>query len=311
MRAKLISTLLLAIGLVTAPPAHAEDVVTIAVGDRPAAIAVNSVTGTVYVAGSSSITVVAGNLVIATVDVGGPLSDIAVNERTGRVYAANAGSGTVTVLDGDSNAVLGVIAAGPGTSTVDVDENSNTIYAAGGPAGDVALLDGVSDTLRETLRGPAGPLIGVRVDAGRRVAYFTGDQSKTVEVLDTVGKTFVGAAPVGNAPAGLDLHEASNTLYVANSGIHHMSVVDAAARTEKAKVLLRSAASSVTVHQDSDTVYTNGGPNGLVRIDGHENKVTGELPLGTNAGDVAVDQHTRILYVADPQRDSLLAITGF
>ncbi|AXB46733.1 YncE family protein [Amycolatopsis albispora] len=311
MRATLVSTLVLAIGLVTAPSAHAEEVVTINVGDRPSAIAVNSVTGAVYVAGSRAVTVVAGNLVVATVDIGGPLSDIAVNERTGRVYAANAATGTVTVLDGDSNAVAGVIAAGPGKSTVDVDEESNTVYATGGPSGEVAVLDGVSDTVREKLPGPAGPLAGVAVDDGRRLAYFTGERNKTVEVLDTVGEAFVGSVPVGTAPDGLDLHEASNTLYVANSGIHHMSVVDGATRTEKATVLLRSAASAVAVHQSSNTVYSNGGPNGLIRIDGTKNEVSGELTLGTNAGDVAVDQRTRVVYAADPQRDALLAITGF
>ncbi|MDI5977773.1 YncE family protein [Amycolatopsis magusensis] len=307
---KLVAALCLAAAL-TAPAAHAEDVVTVAVGQRPVAVAVNSGTGTVYVAARNAVAVVSGNVVVATVPLGGPLSDIAVDERTGRVYAANAVAGTVTVLDGDNSAVLGVIAAGPGMSTVDVDEEANAVYATGGPDGSVAVLDGVSNTLRETLPGEAGPLAGVRVDSGRQVAYFTGDQSKTVEVLDTAAASFVASVPVGKAPAGLDLHEERNKVYVANSGIHHLSVLDGETRTEEAEILLPSAASSVAVHQGSGTVYTNGGPNGLARIDGSANEVTGELALGTNAGDVAVDQHTGTVYVLDPRQDALLAITGF
>ncbi|WP_414935996.1 hypothetical protein [Amycolatopsis sp. cmx-11-51] len=43
-------------------------------------------------------------------------------------------------------------------------------------------------------------------------------------------------------------------MFVANSAIHHLSVVDASACEEKATVLLRSESSAVAVHQGTNTV---------------------------------------------------------
>jgi YVTN family beta-propeller protein len=149
------------------------------------------------------------------------------------------------------------------------------------------------------------------VDAARRLAYLSSMFTDTVEVLDTTTGKFVASIAVGRAPAGLALHRASNTLYVANSGIHHLSVVDGASRTQRETILLRSEASSVAVHEASNTVYANGGPDGIVKIDGAQRKIVGELSLGINPGGIAVDQRTGTVYVTDPLHDLLHVITAF
>lgn len=90
-----------------------------------------------------------------------------------------------------------------------------------------------------------------------------------------------------------------------------MSIVDGAAAAQVKTVLLRSEASSLAVHQGSDTVYTNGGQNGLSRVDGRTGILTGELSLGVNPGDVAVDQRTQTVYVADPLHGTVTIVRGF
>ncbi|RZQ64220.1 YncE family protein [Amycolatopsis suaedae] len=309
------TAVLLAAGTLFAPAAAAAEVKTVTVGDRPTALDVNSETGMIYVANTDSGTVSvvegASNLVVATIGVGGSPSDVAVNDETKRVYVASPVTGTITVIDGESNTIAGVIAAGPATSTVDVDETANVVIAGSSKGGAVAFVDGVSNTLQTTVPGKVHTLVSGRVDPGRRFAYFTSEWTGSVEVLDTVSRSFVAVVRVGPGPAGLDLHEATNTLYVANSGVNHLSVVDCALKNEKAIIGLKSAASTVAVHERSGTVYANGGPNGLVKIENGKPEVSGELSLGVNPGDVEVDQRTRIVYATDPLNDKIFAITGF
>jgi DNA-binding beta-propeller fold protein YncE len=65
------------------------------------------------------------------------------------------------------------------------------------------------------------------------------------------------------------------------------------------------------VHQGTDTVFTNGGQNGLARVDGTAGTLSGELSLGVNPGDVAVDQRTRTVWVTDPLHGRVFLVRDF
>ena len=91
----------------------------------------------------------------------------------------------------------------------------------------------------------------------------------------------------------------------------HISIVDATTHTERKTVLLGSESSSLAVHQGTNTVYTNGGQNGLSRIDGAAGTLSGELSLGINPGAVAVDQRRRTVYVTDPLHGRVSLIRDF
>jgi DNA-binding beta-propeller fold protein YncE len=90
-----------------------------------------------------------------------------------------------------------------------------------------------------------------------------------------------------------------------------MSVVDGSTRTERKTILLRSEASSVAVHEATNTVYTNGGSNGIVKIDGTTGSLSGELTLGINPGTVAVNQRTKAVYVTDPLHGKVSLVRNF
>jgi DNA-binding beta-propeller fold protein YncE len=100
-------------------------------------------------------------------------------------------------------------------------------------------------------------------------------------------------------------------VYVANSGIHHMSVLDGPARVERRTILLRSEASTVAVREATNIAYTNGGPNGLVKIDGETGAISGELALGVNPGAVAADQRANDVYVTDPLHGKVFLVRNF
>ena len=294
------------LGLVTAPPAAAAPRVTaLEVGRRPGPVAVNSTTGAVYVAcGDGTVTIPGGPVIPADAD------DLAVDETTGRLYTANRTAGTVTVFDADGE-MRSVVPCGPGAAVLDVDTQNNRLYAGSASTASVGVVDTIASILDTLLRGPGQGFAALRVDPGRQVAYLTSPGANTVDVLDLTAGDFTASVPVGKSPTGLALHETSNTVYVANSGIHHLSVVDGASHTERETILLRSEASSVAVHEESHTVYCNGGPDGIVKIDGATGEIVGELSLGINPGRVAVDQRTKTVYVSDPVHALLHVITDF
>lgn len=295
--------------------ARAEDVRSVEVGGTPSGLAVNPVTGLAYVSDPDSGTVSVVDprtaAVGAVVHVGGEPGDIAVDPKAGRIYVANPPAGTVVVLDGRTHDLVSVIGAGAGASALAVDEEANRVYAVSADTGTLAVLDGVSCTLAALVPGPKPSLGGVAVDAGRKLAYCASTGTDSVEVFSIDSGMFVASVKVGARPTAVAVHAASGSVYVANSGIHHMSIVDPATRTERKTVLLRSESSSLAVHQGTNTVYTNGGQNGLSRIDGASGTLTGELSLGVNPGEVAVDQRTRTVFVTDPLQGRVSVVRDF
>ncbi|HVW44183.1 MAG TPA: hypothetical protein VHC18_22830 [Amycolatopsis sp.] len=288
-----------------ATAAAAPRVTSVDVGPRPGPVAVNSTTGSVYVGcGDGTVTIVGGGLIPADAD------DLAVDEITGRVYAANRTAGTVTVFDADGD-LRSVVPCGPGAAVLDVDADADRLYVGSASAASVAVVDTIASVLDALLHGTGTGYAALRVHRGSQVAYLTSPAENAVHVLDLASGDFTASIPVGQSPSGTAVHQESNTVYVANSGIHHLSVVDGASRTQRETILLRSEASSVAVHQSSHTVYCNGGPDGIVRIDGVMAKITGELSLGINPGQVAVDQDTKTVYVTDPVHGLLHVITNF
>jgi YVTN family beta-propeller protein len=295
--------------------ARAEDVRSIDVGGAPAGIAVNPVTGLAYFtdpeAGTVSVVDPRGAAVTAVVQVGGEPGDVAVDTKANRIYVANPPAGTVVVLDGRTHDLVSVVGAGAGASALAVDEQANRVYATSGDTGMLAVLDGVSCTLTALVPGPKPSLAGIAVDPGRKLAYCASTTTDSVEVFAIDSGKFVASVKVGHNPTAVAVHHESGTVYVANSGIHHMSIVDSTTRTERKTVLLRSESSAVAVHQGTNTVYTNGGQNGLSRIDGAAGALSGELSLGINPGDVAIDQRTRTVFVTDPLHGRVFVIGDF
>src|SRR5260370_17845806 len=81
-------------------------ITTMNVGINPAGIAVNPVTGKIYVAsfGSSAVAVIdPATNAASLVTVGTQPIAVAVNPLTNKIYIANSGSNNVTVIDGTNN----------------------------------------------------------------------------------------------------------------------------------------------------------------------------------------------------------------
>lgn len=302
-----------AAAMVSSRATAAERVSTVQVGGTLSALAVSPVTGLVYAADQASGAVLVldpdAGRVVSALAVGGKPSDVAVD--TDRIYVANPPSGTVFAFDSETHRLLSVVSAGAGASALAIDQQANFVYAVSGETGTFAVLDSISLTLQNLLPAPKLGLAGIALDRGRRRAYCTSPNTNSVEICDLDSGAFTASVPVGASPTGIGVHELSGSVFVANSAIHHLSIVDGSTRAQVKTVQLRSEASSLAVHQGSDVVYTNGGQNGLSRVDGRTETLTGELSLGVNPGDVAVDQRTRTVYVIDPLHGTVNVVRDF
>jgi len=79
--------------------------------------------------------------VAATIPVGGVPAGIAVDWKTNRIYVANRGDGTVSVINGQTNAVVATIPVGLRPGGVTVNWRINRAYVANA-GGTVSVLAG-------------------------------------------------------------------------------------------------------------------------------------------------------------------------
>ena len=104
------------------------------VGFEPRSVAVNPVSGKVYVVNyglkSYNLTVIdsATFAVLKTIKLGQAPQQVAVNTKLNRVYVSNTFQRCVQVIDGATDTLLEPIVLGPGPTGVAVDEARNTLY---------------------------------------------------------------------------------------------------------------------------------------------------------------------------------------
>jgi DNA-binding beta-propeller fold protein YncE len=209
------------------------------VGHKPRSVAVNPVTGRIYVVNggneSYSVTVIDGGSLtpLVTIPLGQGPTHVAVNSRTNRIYVSNFGQGRIHVIDGDTHQVLSPILIGPGPQGLTVDESTNTVYVA------------LSHRTAPLVNG-----LGTIIDDGvqRQMLPIVPIEKVGIESLDVA------------------VDAEADRLYVANQGNvsvgpPSVTVLQRSSRTVLATVPLTSPARSVAVNSDARDVYvgTDGG----------------------------------------------------
>lgn len=199
---------------------------------NPFAMAVNPATNTIYVTNELSVTGRPGDTVSvidgatcdaantsgcaktpASVRVGNAPAGVAVDQATDTVYAANSGSGTISVINGATcNAT---VTSGCGQEpphvrvktppfSVAVNQATDTVYVLNpGDPGTVSVINGATCNAKVTSGCDQAPA--------------------TV----TVGDIFPPRAPLGEE--GLAVGQATDTIYVVNTGDDTVSVINGVA----------------------------------------------------------------------------------
>jgi YVTN family beta-propeller protein len=234
--------------------ASTEAVETVDVGDNPAGVAVNPVSGKVYVAnfgGASTVTdtvsVISGTTVVGTIGVGDAPSQIAVNPVTNRIFVTNHGHGTnygeegssVSVINGSTDTVtptiplvLDVSEPGEGPHGIAVNPNTNKIYVAVIDSHQLVVIDGNDLDARPTYIAPSPDvmiwMVAVNPDLNRVYAAGYNEVSghNKVLALDGATNTWLTDLDVGTHPKqGMAYNPETGLLYVSNEGSDNVTVI--------------------------------------------------------------------------------------
>lgn len=232
-------------------------------GGPSGAIAVNVVTGTVYVAGTegNGPEVVAFNPTtgarIATIPVSsnmGPgIVAIAVNPVKNEVFVSNDTDNNLVVINGATNAVTGTVSfAGAIPAGVAVNFLNNKVYVALS-TNQVALYSVKTGIVTYTNADPnpsGNSVTGVAVDPDLGKAYVTNPgYPGTVDLFNGKDK-LVKTLPVGTYATSVDVDYTKEIGFVANQE-GTVSIIDGDEKEVIGTVMATSASGSNTVNVDS------------------------------------------------------------
>ena len=308
---------------------------TISVGTAPEAVAVNKMTGKIYVANylSHSVTVIDSTAnSTTTVQAGLHPRAVAVNEATNKIYVANCGglifgAGSITVIDGLTNHTTMVV--DPNASwpcSLAVNPTTNKIYVGNRLSGNVTVVDGATNSTTTVTDPNASGLgaVAVAINPVTNKIYVAnnstdhgGNNPGNVTVIDgATDLTTTVTDPHAFGPNAVAVNTVTNRVYVTNLGdlraysANHgnVTVIDGASNyavtVSDPNALYPQA---VAVNQTANKIYVaNGndpartGIGGVTVIDGTTNVIsTVRDPNAAFPHAVTVDSISDLIYVSN------------
>jgi len=293
-----------------------------------------------------------------TIGVGsGPQTGMAVNQATDTVYVANSGSNTVSVINGatcNATNTAGCSANPPAVTVgvtpegIAVNQSTDTVYVANyydtmsvinGATCNGTTTSGCGATPPTITVGGINQPDGLAVDESTDTVYVTSAGDNTMSVINGAscnGTTTsgCGATPPtitvgegGAVPIGVAVNQSTDTVYVANSLVHTVSVINGATcngtttsgcGATPPTVTAISQPYGLAVDESTDTVYVTTGSNTVSELNGATCNATntsgcGTTPptvtVGNGAVGVAVNSSTDTVYVAD-YSDNTVSVLG-
>lgn len=202
-----------------------EDTINLAAGAQPVGVALLPDSSKVYVAnyGIGSVSVIAGNVVIATVNVGSNPMGVAATPDGSKVYVANFSSNTVSVIDTATDTMTKTINVGNAPIGVAVSPDGTKVYVSNNTDNTISVISTATDTVVATisasgtdLNSPEGLVVspdGATLYVANAVA---GTSDPGIAVINTTTNTVVSTItlPYSN-PLGLAITPTGDYLYVA------------------------------------------------------------------------------------------------
>jgi YVTN family beta-propeller protein len=312
---------------------------------NPRAIAFTPATGKVYAVDSSHAAVLiyrAGEANAKSVRVGREPVSLAVNTANGKAYVANGGDGTVSVIDGSSDAVVATVPIGSrpysiavnsvtgkvyathtfddrlsiidgdtntatalktgSTDLIAINSETNTIYLLGYEGGTVLAIDGAKRTMRKLQTGIHAWGINLDEKSGTIFVTLVGNAAVAALRKDSSAAAYL---PAGAIPCSIAFDSKSNRLYVANYGDDSITVMDEATGTTSASVSVGRHPKAVVFDAKRKMVYVaNTSDDSVTVIDAANNTVLATLPAGKNPYALAAVPGGNKLYVANESDDN-------
>ena len=214
----------------------------------------------------------AGWRTAATIAVGQFPFGVAVDTRTDMIYAASWGTGTgagsVSVINGQTRTVAATVAVGQQPYGVAVNPQTDTVYVTNGADGTVSVINGQTNTVTATI-GVGGRPYGIWADRLTNQVFVAGDGGVTV--IDGQTNTVVDRIATGADPFWLALDPATGILYVTDGARLSVTAINVTTDQIVATIFLRFAPYGIAMDPKTDTAYVVVAANHLLTIDGRTN----------------------------------------
>lgn len=260
---------------------------------NPVAVAVNLVTGKIYVANGGdypaanhgNVTIIDGTTNATTTitdpNALGPLA-VAVNQTSNKIYVANggdsalAGVGGVTVIDGSTNAISA--ARDPNamfSHALAVDPVTNTIYVANEGCflddscknpGSVTVVDGATNSVTTIIDPQARNPEGVAVNAVTNMIYVANVGSNNTTIIDATASATAhilsvllsgsGSGTVSSNPAGIDCGASCSASFTTGTAVNLSASATSGSFSELSGACAGIDSCSVTMNQDNFVTAT-------------------------------------------------------
>ncbi|MBI2909456.1 MAG: YncE family protein [Chloroflexi bacterium] len=275
-------------------------------GTYPDALALDSVTGTLFVPdnGSNQVRVFdsMGTQRAAIITLRLP-SAVAVDETSRRTYVANQGSDSLTVINTDTRAFVKTIVLGTFDPGLALDATNGRLYAANFPADAVSVIALAGRTVETSWLSGPGPW-AVAVDPAVKQLYSLNYEEGTMSILDTTTGQVKGKVNVGPLPLAVTVNPATRMVYVTSTSNNTLTVLNGATNSVAATLTLGSKPVGIAIDQTAGRIYVANQLAGTISvIDAAANVViaTWTLPTGfNNVWGLAVDPTLRRLYATLP-----------
>ena len=281
----------------------------------PNDVAVNPQAQRVYVASRDTDRVIAidttNNEVVASIPVCHKPFGIDVNSDTNKLYVACFADGVVGVIDGDTNIMNKTISVGLSPTYVGVNESTNRVYVVTHGDGQLVEIDGASDTrTRSAVTGDGA--FGLAVNEYLNRVYVTNRDVHTISTVDTntmltiISQTVQPGANK-SVPFGLAFDPLADRLYVTyeqGGRLIKVAVYQVGAGgLERIDTLTipdggDNAPGVLGVNPLTNHIFIpNSASDSVTVIDGVNNEILYNMPLGLEPFGVDVDPVTGKVYV--------------
>src|SRR5271156_5742228 len=252
---------------------------------------------------------------------------VAVNTVTNKIYIGNL-DGTLTVIDGATNAVSNVFYNGSEAWSVAVNPVTNYVFVADRGTGLIDVFTGaVGSTpalFQESVTPPTqNNLFSMAVNPLTNTVYVCDDGDATVEAIVFSGNSYVtkGISLPGIAtPSSVAVDPVHNMVYVGDDSGNQVWVIDGSTNTlatlpmmHPNPIAVGSAPESLAVNPLTNKIYVaNVNSNSISVIDGATGLVTATLsdPSASEPVGIFVNPNTNQIYVANMGSSNTTVING-
>jgi len=274
---------------------------------NPRAAVFNPIAKKVYIVdtGRNAVQVIdTDSQAVHAVTVGAAPVALDADTSTGRVYVANAGDGTVSILDGGSDAVLATVPVGPRPYSIAVNSRTGKAYITHTFSDKTSVLDGRTHAVTQLATGSIDQLA---VDPEENVEYLLAYEGGNLTLLEGAQHAMRKAA-AGKHAWGMTLNEATHTLYVARLGTG-----DVIALQGGRSAILKAGRTpcAVAVNPRTNMLYVANYAGGDVTvIDAAAGRTVATAPVGEHPQALAVDAQRNLVYVANTFSNTVTVIDG-